>query len=81
MPDPLIDCSDVVGKVFADNNANGYQDDGERGLPNVRIATVRGLLTTTDQHGRYHITCVRIPDEERGSNAIFKLDVRTLPDG
>ena len=81
VPDPLIDCSDVIGKVFADRNANGYQDGGEPGLPNVRIATVRGLLTTTDQHGRYHITCVRIPDEERGSNAIFKLDERTLPSG
>ena len=47
----------------------------------MRLATARGLLITTDAEGRYHITCPMIPNEERGSNFIVKLDDRTLPTG
>ena len=43
--------------------------------------TVRGLIATTDQHGRFHITCAAVPDEDRGSNFILKLDERSLPTG
>jgi large repetitive protein len=67
--------------VFDDQNANGIQDENEPGLPGVRLATARGLLVTTDQFGRYHITCPMIANEERGSNFILKLDDRTLPTG
>jgi uncharacterized repeat protein (TIGR01451 family) len=81
VPDPVFDCSDVIGKVFDDKNANGYQDDGEKPLPNVRLATVRGLLVTTDVEGRYHVTCAMVPNEIHGSNFIMKLDERTLPSG
>jgi uncharacterized repeat protein (TIGR01451 family) len=81
MPDPTFDCTDVTGKVFDDVNRNGVQDDGERGLPGVRLATANGLLATTDQYGRYHITCAATPDEARGSNFMLKLDDRTLPSG
>ncbi len=80
-PDPDFDCSDVLGKVFDDRNLNGYQDPGETGLPNIRLATARGLIVTTDEHGRYHITCALVPDEDRGSNFILKLDERSLPTG
>ncbi|HET6523571.1 SdrD B-like domain-containing protein [Sphingopyxis sp.] len=81
IPDPDFDCSDVIGKVFDDRNMNGVQDDGEPGLPGVRLASARGLLITTDAEGRYHVTCPMIPNEERGSNFILKLDERTLPTG
>jgi len=81
IPDPDFDCTDILGKVFDDRNGNGVQDDGEPGLPGVRLATARGLLITTDAEGRYHITCPMIPNEERGSNFIVKLDDRTLPTG
>ena len=81
VPDPTFDCTDVIGKVFDDANRNGYQDPGEKGLPGVRVATARGLLITTDEHGRFHITCAVTPDENRGSNFIVKLDDRTLPTG
>jgi len=67
--------------VFDDANRNGLQDPGERGLPGVRVATVRGLLATTDTYGRYHITCALTPREDRGSNFVLKLDDRTLPTG
>ena len=81
MPDPDFDCTDVIGKVFDDRNLNGGQDSGESGLAGVRVVTVRGLIATTDQHGRFHITCAAVPDEDRGSNFILKLDERSLPTG
>ena len=81
VPDPTFDCSDLIGKVFDDKNANGYQDEGEPGIANVRLATVNGLLVTTDDQGRFHITCADVPNEFRGSNFVMKLDERTLPSG
>lgn len=80
-PDPDFDCTDVIGKVFDDRNLNGWQDDGEAGMPGVRLTTARGLIATTDEDGRYHITCAVVPDEDRGSNFIMKLDDRSLPTG
>lgn len=80
-PDPTFDCSDLIGKVFDDKNANGYQDQGEPGVPNVRVVTARGLLVTTDADGRFHVACAAIPQADRGSNFVMKLDERTLPSG
>jgi uncharacterized repeat protein (TIGR01451 family) len=81
VPDATFDCTDVTGKVFNDANRNGLQDAGEEGLPRVRVVTPRGLQATTDQYGRYHITCAITPNESRGSNFVLKLDDRTLPGG
>ncbi len=81
VPDPAFDCTDVIGKVYDDANANGYQDDGETGLPGARVVSARGLIARTDAHGRFHITCAAIPNEDRGSNFILKLDDRSLPSG
>lgn len=81
IPDPLFDCSEIIGTVFDDRNANGYQDQGEPGIPNVRVVTARGLLITTDAEGRFHVKCADIPQRDRGSNFVIKLDERTLPSG
>ncbi len=81
IPDPDFDCTDVIGKVFDDGNLDGQQDPGEQGLPGVRVVTARGLISTSDKHGRFHITCAAVPDEDRGSNFILKLDERSLPTG
>jgi uncharacterized repeat protein (TIGR01451 family) len=81
VPDPDLDCTDVIGKVFDDANRNGIQDADERGIPGVRVATARGLLAVTDQYGRFHITCAVTPRDGRGSNFVLKLDDRTLPSG
>ena len=81
VPDPTLDCTDVIGKVFDDANRNGLQDGDEGGIPGVRLATARGLLATTDRYGRFHITCAITPHEGRGSNFVLKLDDRTLPSG
>lgn len=79
--EPVFDCGDIVGKVFDDKNRNGYQDEGEPGLPGVRIATAKGWLVTTDAHGRFHVACAALPDQRIGSNFIMKVDTRTLPSG
>jgi len=81
VPDPMADCSDIIGKVYDDRNRNGYQDEGEPGLPGVRVVSVNGLLITTDSHGRFHVACAAVPDEQRGGNFMLKLDERTLPSG
>lgn len=79
--EPIFDCSEIIGRVFDDKNRNGYQDEGELGLPGVRLATVKGWLVTTDAHGRFHVACAALPDQRIGSNFIMKLDPRTLPTG
>ena len=81
VPDPIFDCANLVGKVFNDKNANGYQDQGELGIAAVRLATAQGLLVTTDEHGRYHVACADIPNRLRGSNFVIKVDERSLPSG
>ena len=81
VPDPVFDCSDVIGKVFDDKNANGYEDAGEPGIPHIRLATINGILVTTDADGRFHIACAAIPNAYRGSSFVMKLDERTLPSG
>ncbi|WP_176491139.1 MULTISPECIES: isopeptide-forming domain-containing fimbrial protein [Microbulbifer] len=81
IPDPTFDCTDVIGKVYDDKNMNGYQDDGEGGVPGARVVTATGLNATTDAHGRFHITCAVVPNQDRGSNFVLKLDDRSLPSG
>ncbi|GMG86400.1 isopeptide-forming domain-containing fimbrial protein [Biformimicrobium ophioploci] len=81
VPDPSFDCTDVVGKVFDDRNMNGYQDSGETGVAGARVVSATGLNATTDAHGRFHITCAAVPNQERGSNFVLKLDDRSLPSG
>jgi large repetitive protein len=81
VPDQTFDCTDVFGKVFDDVNRNGYQDSGEKGLPGVRVLTAQGLAATTDEYGRFHITCALTPNGLRGSNFELKLDDRSLPSG
>ncbi len=81
MDEHVFDCGEVIGRVFDDTNRNGYAEDGEPGLAGVRVATVKGLLVTTDKHGRFHVPCADIPDAATGSNFMMKLDTRTLPSG
>ena len=81
IPEHVFDCGDVIGKVFDDRNRDGSQDGDEPGLAGVRLVTVKGVLITTDKHGRFHVACADIPDADIGSNFILKLDTRTLPSG
>ena len=71
----------IIGKVFNDIDGDGWQDEGETGIPGVRLATVTGLLIETDQYGRYHLAGVDGGFMERGRNFILKADPATLPPG
>jgi hypothetical protein len=79
-PEHVFDCSDVIGKVFDDRNMNGYQDEGEEGIPRARVVTVRGVKITADDHGRFHVPCAELPPDI-GTNFTLKLDTRSLPSG
>ncbi len=80
--DQFLDNAVIIGKVFEDDNENGIQDNDEKGIPGVRIASVTGMLIETDGYGRYHVA-----DAEsggfggRGKNYILKVDPTTLPEG
>ncbi len=80
MPEPVFDCGDVIGTVFDDENRDGYQNQGEIGIPAARVVGVDGTIITTDEHGRFHVPCAMLP-ADRGSNFILKLDTRSLPSG
>jgi uncharacterized repeat protein (TIGR01451 family) len=80
VPEHVFDCSDVIGKVFDDKNHNGYHDEGEPGIPNARVVTVRGTRITTDEFGRFHVPCAETPSDI-GTNFSLKLDTRSLPTG
>jgi large repetitive protein len=81
VPSAVFDCSEVIGKVYDDLDGDGYQDEGEPGVAGARLATVNGELITTDEFGRYHITCAAVPDAQIGSNFVLKLDERTIAQG
>lgn len=71
--DPIFDLGTLIGKVFDDKNQNGIQDRGERGIPDVRLATEEGTVVYTDRHGKYHI-----PGVKPGRHLI-KIDRHSLP--
>uniref|UniRef100_UPI0025B85728 Ig-like domain-containing protein n=1 Tax=Arenimonas sp. TaxID=1872635 RepID=UPI0025B85728 len=71
----------IWGKVFDDRNGDGWQDEDERGIPGVRLATVEGLVTETDAQGRFHIEGLVVSNQMRGQNFVVKVDPSTLPEG
>jgi len=79
--DPLFDGSTIIGKVFYDSNANGIQDQGEKGIAQVDIITLSGQKITTDDEGRYHLIVESNSSLAIGQTMVMKLDTETLPDG
>jgi len=73
--DPTFDLSTVIGKVFDDLNGDGFQDPGERGVPNAMVALDDGTYAVTDAHGRYHFPAIR-PGQR-----LVKLNRHSLPPG
>ncbi|WEX11566.1 hypothetical protein [Chelativorans sp. AA-79] len=76
-----LECAEIIGKVFDDQNGNGYQDKGEQGLAGVRIVTPKGWIVITDERGRFHVACADLPEGPTGSNFVMKVDTRSLPTG
>ncbi len=65
----------IIGKVFVDENENGFQDLGEKGMPHVRIIMEDGTVIVTDEFGKYSV-----PDVRPGYH-VLKLDLGQLPKG
>ena len=80
LPDHAFDCGEVLGKVFDDENLDGYQNAGEPGIAGARLMTVDGSLITADSSGRFHVPCAVLPDRN-GTNYSLKLDTNSLPTG
>lgn len=73
--DPLFDLGNIIGKVFQDKNANGYQDPGEPGVGNAMVALDNGTYALTDEYGRYHFPAVT-PGQR-----LLKINLQSLPPG
>ena len=83
-PTSVFDCATVIGQVFHDENGDGYQRLTDEGVPAARISSLvagTALEITTDKQGRFHLPCSVIPNQDRGTNVVLKLDPRTLPAG
>lgn len=65
----------VLGKIFADCNANSIQDEGEPGLPRVRLYLEDGSFVISDGKGKYSFYGVS------PRTHVLKVDSTTLPVG
>ena len=65
----------IVGKVFADCNANRLQDDAEPGIPGVRLYMENGTFAITDTAGKYNFFGIT------PRTHVVKVDRTTLPTG
>ncbi|MFM7026166.1 MAG: hypothetical protein ACKOWC_08955, partial [Limnohabitans sp.] len=66
----------AVGKVWADCNANGLQDnDTEPGIPGVRLYLENGVSVITDQFGRWSLYGLKPVTHA------LRMDLNTLPAG
>ncbi|MDQ8021808.1 MAG: hypothetical protein REI94_08220 [Moraxellaceae bacterium] len=65
----------ILGKVFADCNANDIQDAGEPGVPGVRVWLEDGTWALSDGEGKFSFYNVS------PRTHVAKLDATTLPAG
>jgi hypothetical protein len=65
----------VIGKVFYDENENGWQDDGEDGIPRVELSMEDGTRILTGDDGKYSL-----PEVQPGQH-VLRVNKRTLPTG
>ena len=77
-----VPCSGIVGDfVWEDRNANGVQDAGEPGIPNVEVRLYRegesspAQVVMTNEHGFYQFTGLC------GGNFVVEVNPNTLPAG
>lgn len=72
-PGALIQDGFIIGKVFVDCNKNGIQDNGEQGVPGVRLYLEDGSFIVTDREGKYDFYGIS------AKTHVLKLDRTTLP--
>jgi len=75
LPDPDFDQGLLLGRVFCDLDGDGEQQEGEPGLPGVRLYLDTGALNISDGEGRFHFKEV-----DPGTHAL-KLDSGSLLPG
>jgi outer membrane protein OmpA-like peptidoglycan-associated protein len=73
--DPIFDLGTIIGKVFNDENRDGWQDRGEDGVAGVMVALDDGTYVLTDEYGRYHFPAVK------PGHRLLKINLRSLADG
>jgi uncharacterized repeat protein (TIGR01451 family) len=56
--DPLLNLTTIIGKVFMDEDRDGWQDPGEKGVAGAMVALDNGTYALTDEFGRYHFPAV-----------------------
>ena len=65
----------VIGKVYVDCNQNKVQDNGEPGIPGVRLYMEDGTNVTTDENGQYSLCGIR------PITHVLKIDPQSAPVG
>lgn len=65
----------MIGKVYADCNANRVQDPGEAGVPGVRVYLDDGTYAVADEDGKYSLYGLT------PRTHVAKVDRTTLPAG
>ncbi len=73
--DPLFDLGTLIGKVFEDEDEDGWQDKGEKGVANAMVVLDDGTWVLTDEFGRYHIQGI-LP-----GHRLVKINRQSLPAG
>jgi uncharacterized repeat protein (TIGR01451 family)/fimbrial isopeptide formation D2 family protein len=61
--------SSVFGRVYIDENNNGYVDSEDEGIENIKLFLEDGHFVVTDENGYYHFNGVK------GGQHIIKLDI------
>lgn len=62
----------IIGKVFIDDNDNKVQDNGELGVPKIKVFLEDGTYTYTDFEGKYHFEGIK-----QGLHTV-RIDPRSL---
>lgn len=70
-----VDSQTIVGRVYFDINNNRMADEGEAGVPGVRLYLENGTYTITDSQGKYHF------EDIKAGTHVIKLDRGSLPKG
>ncbi|MDI6792020.1 MAG: OmpA family protein [bacterium] len=76
VPDPTFDQSNIIGRVFCDNDGDGKWGSDDMGLEGVKVAIDNGwVFAITDITGKYHLKGIH------PGTRVIKVDKATLPPG
>ncbi|MDH5727708.1 MAG: OmpA family protein [Gammaproteobacteria bacterium] len=56
--DPVLEYGTLLGKVFHDDNRNGVQDKGERGVADAVVVLDTGAQVIADPNGLFHFSAI-----------------------